>query len=166
MTQEAGSCGNEKESMNAAAAATIDSWIEVWRERLKKIPHDTAHRKHSADRWSISEVVGHLIDSACNNHQRFVRAQFRDSLVFPKYDQNQWANAGHYLHADWGNLIELWYFYNKQIAIIIRDMDAAKLQTPCTITPYDTCTLQFLVTDYADHMIHHLNKIDERLTRD
>ena len=26
-------------------------------------------------RWAKKEVVGHLIDSAANNHQRFVRAQ-------------------------------------------------------------------------------------------
>ena len=50
--------------------------------RLSEIPETQSRQKSSPDDWSPAEVLGHLIDSAANNHQRFVRAQFTDDLVF------------------------------------------------------------------------------------
>ena len=145
-------------------ATEIETVIETWRSKLLELDSQTAHLKPSPDRWSFSEVVGHLIDSACNNHQRFVRAQHTTELVFPKYEQNEWVAAAHYRACDWESLVELWYHYNRQIAVMIRNIPASKLPTPCTIPPYESCTLGFLVTDYLDHLHHHLGKLSERIT--
>lgn len=146
-------------------ALEIESLIESWRRRLLELDAVSAHAKPSLDRWSISEVIGHLVDSACNNHQRFVRAQHCSEFVFPKYSQNEWVAAANYQESDWESLVQRWYYYNRQIAGLIRNMRTSSLLTPCTITPYETCTLGFLVTDYLDHMIHHLNILAERIEK-
>ena len=138
------------------------STIDEWRTTLLGLDEDTVRHKPSKDRWSICEVVGHLVDSACNNHQRFVRAQEGDELTFPKYDQNAWVRAGNYNQSDWPSLVGLWYLYNQQIARIIRHIPTSQLDTPCTIAPYETCTLKFLIDDYLDHLQHHMGKIKER----
>ncbi len=143
-------------------ASELESLIESWRKKLLELHASTAHAKPDPDRWSISEVVGHLVDSACNNHQRFVRAQHCSDFVFPKYEQNEWVAAANYQACDWASLVELWYHYNRLIATLIRNIDPASLSTPCTITPYETCTLGFLVSDYLDHMKHHLNILADR----
>lgn len=146
-------------------ATGIEMLINGWRPKLASLDSEHARSKPTPDRWSISEVIGHLIDSACNNHQRIVRAQYCDNeLVFPKYDQNEWAIAANYLNADWESLVELWYHYNRMIASLIRNIKPEALQTPCTITPYDPCTLEFLVTDYLSHLQHHFNILEERMT--
>ncbi len=145
-------------------ASEIETTIESWRSKLLGLGLASAQTKTSPDQWSISEVVGHLVDSACNNHQRFVRAQYCDELTFPKYEQNEWVTAGNYRECNWESLVELWYHYNRQIAVVIRNIPEAKLSTPCTISPYETCTLGFLVTDYLDHLHHHLDKLAERMT--
>lgn len=149
-------------SMHIGTASEIESLIESWRAKLHELDAVSAHAKPAPDRWSISEVVGHLVDSACNNHQRFVRAQHCSDLVFPKYEQNEWVAAAGYQQGDWESLVELWYHYNRLIAVLIRNMRESSLSTPCTITPYETCTLGYLVTDYLEHMKHHLAKIIER----
>lgn len=141
--------------------ATIDEWRAI----LLALDEETVHHKPSPDRWSIAEVVGHLVDSACNNHQRFVRAQECDALTFPKYDQNAWVAAGDYNHSDWPSLVSLWFSYNQHVAHVVRNIPETQLTTPCTITPLNECTLQFLVTDYLDHLKHHLDKIRERIDR-
>ena len=146
-------------------ASQIDALIESWRGTLLEIDAASAHAKPAPGRWSISEVVGHLIDSACNNHQRFVRAQHCSALVFPKYDQNEWVAAANYREFDWRSLVELWYLYNRQIVTLMRNMRESSLSTPCTITPYETCTLGFLVVDYLDHMKHHVGKLAERIAQ-
>jgi hypothetical protein len=46
--------------------------------------------KPAENKWSKKEILGHLIDSASNNHQRFVRAQFEEHAnIF--YHQNEWV---------------------------------------------------------------------------
>ncbi len=144
-------------------ATSIESAVRLWRDRLRRVNGNDAHVKPAQDRWSISEVIGHLVDSACNNHQRFVRAQECDELEFPKYDQNAWVAAANYRTLDWETVIELWYTYNVMIAHLLRNISEMQLSKPCTITPYDTCTLGYLITDYLYHMNHHLDILDGRL---
>src|SRR3954470_5646711 len=84
--------------------------------RLTALSEATVAHRPTPDRWTIKEVIGHLIDSAANNHQRFVRAQFVDELVFPKYEQNEWVRCQAYNDADWQELLELWQRYNRHLA--------------------------------------------------
>lgn len=144
-------------------ASGIESVIELWRERLLALDSNLIHVKPAPDRWSVSELIGHLVDSACNNHQRFVRAQHCTELEFPKYEQDQWVAAADYGRCDWESLVQLWYHYNRQLVTLIRNIPVAKLSTPCTITPHEPCSLGFLVTDYLDHLHHHFKKLDERI---
>ena len=141
----------------------IESTVDAWRAKLLQLEASLAHEKPAPDRWSISEVIGHLVDSACNNHQRFVRAQFCDELTFPKYEQNDWVTAASYGDFDWESLVQLWFHYNRMLAHLIRQIDKPNLATSCTITPYDACTLEFLIRDYVDHLHHHLDILDQRI---
>lgn len=146
-----------------ATAADLVARVEEASEWLARLDETTVRHKPTPERWSIAEVIGHLVDSATNNHQRFIRAQEADELVFPKYDQNSWAEKSGYHDADWRELVELWRLYNRLLAGVIRRIPAEKLTVRCTIGPYDPCTLEFLVVDYLDHLEHHLKKIRERL---
>ena len=146
-----------------ATADGIEQAVKVSRDWLVKLDEEAVRHKPTPDRWSIAEVIGHLVDSACNNHQRFVRAQTTDKLVFPKYEQNDWAALGHYHTRDWAGLLDLWCQYNLQLAHLIRSIPEDKLSNPCEITGYEPCTLEYLVTDYLDHLNHHLLKIKERV---
>lgn len=150
--------------MTSEIARELSSAVDLIAQQLKRIEPAVAQHKPAADRWSIQEVVGHLIDSAANNHQRFVRALQVDALTFPKYDQQQWVADQHYNLAPWSDLVDLWRFYNIQLAHIIRNIPDSALEVQCTIGPNDPVTLLFLVEDYLVHMQHHLKKIAERVT--
>src|SRR5690242_19517632 len=73
--------------------------------RLLEIPDEDAARRTTSE-WSAKQVLGHLIDSAGNNHQRFIRAQFTDDLVFASYDGDQWVDAQKYNDAFWPDLVD------------------------------------------------------------
>ena len=109
--------------------------------------------------WSRKEVVGHLIDSASNNHQRFVRASLQDSLEFPGYDQNGCVRVQAPNDADWKVLVSLWAAYNRYLAHVIARLPAAKINTPCRIGTAEAVTLEFLAKDYVRHLVHHLEQI-------
>jgi hypothetical protein len=109
--------------------------------------------------WSRKQVVGHLIDSASNNHQRFVRAALQPELEFPGYDQDGNIRVQAVAEADWSLLISLWAAYNRYLAHVIAHLPAAKLRTTCRIGSGEPVTLEFLATDYLRHLLHHLKQI-------
>ena len=138
--------------------------VEAFSTRLMVLDERAAKDKPAPDRWSIQEVVGHLIDSAANNHQRFVRAQNCTTLRFEDYDQNQWVQIQDYNASSWNDLIELWRLYNLHLAHVIRRIPDFKMRVQCTITPNEPVSLSFLIEDYLTHLKHHLNKINERIS--
>ena len=109
--------------------------------------------------WSRRQVLGHLIDSASNNHQRFVRAALQGSLEFPGYDQDGCVRVQSVQEAPWPELVALWASYNRYLAHVIAHLPAAKLEAPCRIGSGQPVTLGFLVEDYVSHLLHHLGQI-------
>jgi hypothetical protein len=138
--------------------------------RLREIPEEQSRRQSSPDDWSPIEILGHLIDSAANNHQRFVRAQFTDDLVFSGYEQNQWVNSQKYREESWADVIQLWSAYNLHLvhaASVIPENVLTRPRSQHTLDQIafkhvdksEPGTLEYLIRDYVDHLQHHLNQI-------
>jgi hypothetical protein len=134
--------------------------VEDASQKLKVIDDQTAARRPSAGEWSKKEIIGHLIDSAANNHQRFVRAQQEKALSLPGYDQERWVALQGHQENDWHLLIELWRAYNLHLAHLIRRIDPQALATPCTIGSGVPVTLEFIVQDYLRHLRGHFAQLD------
>jgi len=127
--------------------------------QLRAVSDASAAVKPAPERWSKKEILGHLIDSACNNHQRFVRAQLQGSLTFPGYEQEGWARCQGYANSDWRLLIGLWEAYNRHLADVIERLPADAQANVCHIGAYEPATLAWLVEDYVVHMDHHLAQL-------
>ena len=135
------------------------SVIEAAEPRLRGISALESTKPVLSGGWSRKQVLGHLIDSASNNHQRFVRAALQMSLDFPGYDQEGNVRVQALQEADWPLLVSLWAAYNRYLAHIIAHLPASKLETPCRIGSGATVTLGFIATDYVTHLVHHLTQI-------
>jgi hypothetical protein len=119
----------------------------------------TAAKPIKGDGWSQKQLLGHLIDSASNNHQRFVRAMLQDELMWPSYDQEGNVRAQRYQDARWADLVELWSSYNRFLAHVLAGVPKEKLGTRCVIGDNAPMTLEELAIDYLKHMQHHLDQI-------
>lgn len=144
----------------------MDETVAILRERvgvtvprLREMTEGEIAHKPSPDRWSKKEILGHLIDSACNNHQRFVRAQLEGRLSFPGYEQEGWVRCQGYASADWQLLIDLWVAYNRHLAEVIARLPAAALSVECWIGGGEPVTLAWLGEDYVRHLDHHLSQL-------
>lgn len=109
--------------------------------------------------WTRTELLGHLIDSAVNNHQRFVRALIQDELAFPSYAQQEMVEAQSYRTAAPSSLLELWAALNLHIAHVLRHTPPSKLATPCRIGTNEPMPLEQLALDYVAHLEHHLRQL-------
>ncbi len=146
--------------MNHTQCATaLNAILEDTVPKLNAIGAAESAQPRAPGKWSRREILGHLIDSAANNHQRFVRAQQTSPFEFPPYAQDDWVALQHYNERPWSELIALWQEYNRHLAHVMASCNPATLETPCIIEYSDPVTLQWLMTDYLDHLNHHLKQI-------
>ena len=160
-----------------STTGSFDRFLADFREtivgatvRLRDITPEASRHKIADDDWAPIEILGHLVDSATNNHQRFVRAQFTDDLAFPGYEQERWVSSQKYLDESWPELIQLWSSYNLHLSHLFSVIPADVLTKSRTkhnldqiaLKPLPTdksATLEYLIRDYADHLRHHLKQI-------
>jgi hypothetical protein len=109
--------------------------------------------------WSRKQILWHLIDSASNNHQRFVRALLQDELHAPTYEQQGCVRVQRYQELQWSELLGLWAAYNRFLAHVLAGAPDAKRATPCFIGENPVVTLEELAADYLVHMQHHLEQL-------
>ena len=128
-------------------------------KRLVDISDADAEQKLRAGRWSKKEILGHMIDSASNNHQRFVRAQLTPQLSIPSYEQEAWVSAQAYGTQSWPDLVNLWLLYNRHLLHILRNTPEPALQHTISIGGKSPVTLSFVAEDYLRHLKHHLAQI-------
>lgn len=116
--------------------------------------------KSSTDKWSKSEILGHLIDSAINNIKRFTESQFSDTpYLVSAYNQDELVKINKYQERKFEDLLKLWCQLNKQVAFIFKDISEEQLKTKINLYDLSICDLEFLIEDYITHMKHHLNQI-------
>ena len=144
--------------------------IETSADRLRQINESETGKTTEDGKWSTKEILGHLVDSAANNHTRFVLAQLRDDLVFPGYEQNKWVEIQHYRQASWPLLVELWRAYNLHLLHVMSCAPDDKLKSLCfqhtmhdiawkKVSEKAPVTLEYLMRDYIAHLKHHIGQI-------
>lgn len=126
---------------------------------LAEIGEEKMSLKPLPNKWSKKEIIGHLIDSATNNHQRFVRGQF-ETLPEIRYEQDKWNEYGFYQQIDSKQIISFWTIYNKQLIEIIKRIPTENLKRQIKVGE-NLLTLDFLIADYVEHLEHHLKQVTE-----
>jgi hypothetical protein len=127
--------------------------------RLGRLPPKQVELKPAPSKWSPKEELGHLLDSAANNHQRIVRTQLEDKPAMPGYDGNRWVELHAYQRRNWRELIELWTSLNRQLLSAAEAAPESAWPRTCTIADSEPLTLKFVFEDYLEHMRHHLSHI-------
>ena len=127
--------------------------------KLSKLPLSQVELKPSPVKWSPKEELGHLLDSAANNHQRIVRTQLEDEPKMPGYDGDAWVELHKYQQRNWQEMIDLWRDLNRQLLAAAEAAPEFAWSQTCTIADSLPLTLKFVFEDYIDHMVHHLKHI-------
>jgi DinB superfamily len=127
-------------------------------QTFDKMTNEEWNFRSAPAKWSKKEILGHLIDSAANNHQRFVRAQFEDTPSIT-YAQDNWVSSQKYADEPAEYIIELWTSYNKHLSYLISIIPEDKLKNHCDIMQDKPVTLEWVITDYVRHLKYHLDQI-------
>ena len=142
-----------------ATAADLRETISQAEPQLEKLTDSEASSRSQPGKWSKKEILGHLLDSASNNHQRFVRAAVQGKLVFPGYDQDPLVELQRFRAMEWRFLTEFWANYNRFLAQVISALPSEAASVICAIGENRPATLEWVAQDYVAHLKHHLNQI-------
>lgn len=151
-------------------AVRLEAAIAASEALLTALPDAETMRPRAPGKWSPRQEIGHLIDSASNNHGRFVRAAMADDLVSPGYEQDGWVGIQDYQHAAWHDLVSLWAAFNRNLARVMAAIPEGARSRPRTrhnlhqiawraIPPTEPATLDYFMNDYVDHLEHHLRQV-------
>ena len=142
-----------------ATAADLEETISQAEPLLERFTNAEASSRPQPGKWSKKEILGHLLDSASNNHQRFVRAAVQGKLAFPGYDQDPLVELQRFRTMEWGFLTEFWASYNRFLAQVISVLPLESATVVCNIGENPPATLEWVAQDYVAHLKHHLNQI-------
>jgi len=143
----------------SAIASDLGRTVAQAKPLLLKLDNADTSARPSENKWANKEILGHLLDSASNNHQRFVRATLQGSLAFPGYDQEKLVDLQRFSDIDWNFLVDFWAAYNRFLAHVINSLPAEAATVNCNIGDNKPATLEWIAADYVAHLKHHLNQI-------
>lgn len=144
--------------MDALLSATAE-FAKILDDAAAELPQLVNTAARIDGHWSKKQILGHLIDSAANNHQRFVRGQLDRELVIPSYAQEQWVETGRYQDREWSHLVDFWLAYNRHLLHLMSHAAPDRLDTVVRIAGNEPVTLEYVMIDYVRHLKHHLKQI-------
>ncbi|XOV93636.1 MAG: DinB family protein [Bacteroidota bacterium] len=139
----------------------INGIIKQVRDHLFSLTSEQLRERPAPGKWSKIEILGHLVDSGINNLQRFTEVQFMPRpFKYLNYKQDDLVKANNYQEAELNDVFGLYQAINIRI-LAIMEMQTEKTLAYEVVIPNDgkTTDLKFIMTDYADHMEHHLEQI-------
>ncbi|MEO0876670.1 MAG: DinB family protein [Bacteroidota bacterium] len=148
----------------------LDQIVMTARLQLQQVSSEEMAAKPKPEKWSKKEILGHLIDSAYNNHQRFLRAEQQGNLVFQGYDQNAWVKKNAYQVRELSELIQTWAMVNYHLARLVEGIPVDLLEETTSDhnfhiigmnrpTEGSASSLGYLIWDYIAHLEHHLSQL-------
>jgi len=148
---------------------TLRRLIEGCAPLLLNLPPDSTRLRPAPGKWSRQEILGHLIDSATNNHRRFVEGQFAENFAFVGYDQEAWVRSQPYQTTPWPELVELWRSLNSHLLRVIESVPHETRHRVWAkhnladigwkVESAEPATLDYIMRDYVGHLEHHLRQI-------
>lgn len=148
--------------MSAELARQIRHTVDAELPHLRALADDRALHPRAPGKWCPKEELGHLIDSAANNHQRFVRAGIGPDFRGPGYAQDEWVRIHGYRDMPWQTLVVFWHEYNVLLAELVARIPEANLKNPCFIGEAAPNSLALVIEDYVVHMQHHIDQLLRR----
>jgi len=150
--------------MSTKVAKAFCDDINQRRDMLDEVAPDLANMPWREGGWTRKQILGHLLDSAANNRQRFVRATIDGAYSGPGYEQDAWVALHGYAHLGWKTLVEWWKVEHDILMALVERIPEEQLKAMCTVGNDAPVTLRYLIEDYTRHQFHHFEQINAPLS--
>jgi hypothetical protein len=153
--------------MASELSALLKQTIERELPNLRALDEQRASTPRGPGKWCPKEELGHLLDSAANNHIRFVGGAIQPEFRGSSYAQEEWVRIHGYKNMPWDKIVTFWFEYNQFLTALVVNIPDERLATKCLIASGPEVQLGFVIEDYIFHMQHHIDQLlrRERITQ-
>lgn len=128
---------------------------------LKSIPEEKTLYRYAEGKWSIKEVLQHLIDAERIFAYRALAFSREDLTTLPSFDENSYATHSGADRRPWQDLIKECMLVRETSVCLFESFTPEQLNIIGKASDYKMSVLAMGFT-IAGHLIHHVNLIKER----
>lgn len=128
---------------------------------LKGITQDKAAYAYAEGKWTIKELVGHVIDTERIMAYRLLRIARNDKTPLPGFEENDYVKNSHYTDRTLESLAEEFASLRRANMYLVKSLNEEELNRSGT-TNGSPITVLALIYILAGHLNHHRNIIEER----
>lgn len=128
---------------------------------LKKIPVEKHNSRYAKGKWTIKEVLQHMIDTERIFAYRSLCIARMDTTPLPGFEENDYAANSKAGKRDWKDMVDDFKAVRRSTEILFGSFDKKQLDTSGTASgkPVYVLGLGFII---AGHVNHHVNVLNER----
>src|ERR1039457_4845049 len=143
---------------------TLDAQLAQSLPMLGAIGEQKSLYRYAPGKWSIKEVLGHLIDAERIFTYRALRFARRDPTPLPGFDQDPYVAAANFDSRPWNDLIAEFDHVRRSTILFFRSLTPEDLLRSGTASQ-NSITVRALGYIIAGHELHHLGILDRKSTR-
>ncbi|PWT70830.1 MAG: damage-inducible protein DinB [Bacteroidetes bacterium] len=128
---------------------------------LKKIPSKKIDYAYGEGKWTIKEVLQHMIDSERVFAYRALRFARMDTTPLPGFDEKQWTANAHIKNRKWDDLVKEFKSIRKGTEVLFASFDQDQLLSGGVANNKNINTLAIGYI-CSGHVAHHMKIIKER----
>ena len=135
--------------------------ISVFESFYRNIPVEKWDYAYAEGKWTIKEVLGHIIDSERVFQYRALRFSRNDQTDLPGFDQDLFVSAGNTKHRTPESLIEEYVLVRKAGLALFENLSAEELSRSGLANGFKVKVgwIAYMITG---HEIHHIEILKER----
>lgn len=128
---------------------------------LNNIPIEKRNYSYGEDKWTIKEVLQHIIDAERVFAYRALCIARKEAVSLPGFDENDYANNSKAKKRDWADMMEELKAVRCSTEILLASFDKEQLSTfgIANNNPISVLAIGFIL---VGHINHHIKVINER----
>ncbi len=146
---------------DTSVVKSIEKNTKAFRKFLKDIPAKKINYAYAEGKWTVEELLQHIIDAERVFAYRAVTFARKDKTPLPPFDENLWANSAREITRNWEDSVEEFKAVRKSTELLFNSLREEDLLFTGTASnhPMNALALGYII---AGHVQHHMNVITER----
>jgi hypothetical protein len=128
---------------------------------FNSIPEEKQLYKYAEGKWSVKEVLQHMIDTERVFSFRALAFSRKDPNTFPSFDENNYTKNSNANNRDWKDLVEEFFAVRRSTEYLFNSFSDEQLNTVGKASNYEM-SVKAAWYMVAGHVKHHLNILKER----
>lgn len=141
--------------------AALEKQISETQTILETISEEKAAFRYAEDKWSIKELVGHIIDCERIFAYRALRIARADETPMEGFEQDDYVKNGNFDDCFLETLAEEFAIVRQSTRLMLKNLDETAWNRRGTANGNEI-TVRALAYIIAGHEIHHINILKER----